>query len=542
MAEILISNKMTSRYSLVGYREDTMQFEMLVGNYKSKTMAFEIRARALKKKKLPFELEVKYSGTSTMGFEITPRINKHLGFEIEVAPHNMMYSRYELIEPPVKKWSGFPVQDSYVLSESPYSSINYGGNNSLVVGTGSRGEASPYVQFDLSGLEQNIRIKNAKFRLFFNDMVNSKFDLYQVNEAWREFNITYLNAPKDLTFITSNYTINNIERYIEFDVTDEVQKWALGIPNNGFSLTSKENTTTAFRSRETDRSPELYVEYFSSEPINIGRKRMPFSIIPRQSDETKMPFDIEVISYYTSDTMGFSIFAHDPEHFYPSKMPFEIYASRMQTEFEFIVKRPTTDKMPFIISVAEDKITRMPFEIFVPSFDGSKTMQFEITPSFSKDKKMPFEIFARKVYKNDTAQMPFEIFAQGIYKDKKATQRFEITAQKKYVTDSSTMPFSITPRFFGDSSMRFEVEALTDYKGTFDVMPFEISVRGSKEQNMPFELFVSKPQMPFNIIVPHVGSNTMPFEVSARKLIVDTLTFEITVGEVVKTYSYIYII
>lgn len=542
MTEILISNKMTSKYQLIGYRENTMGFDMLVGTYNNSTMSFNIRARAKGNKNLPFSLNVVRSGYSQMGFIVQPKIFNHLGFTIDVAPHNQMTAYYELIEPPVHKWEDYPVQDSYTLSESPYNSINYGNANSLLVGNNGRGEAKSYVQFDLSSMEENIRIKNAKLRLYYSDLLNNDISLSAVKEEWRELNITYLNAPSQTEFLTNNYTNDTIGRFIEFDVTEIVKRWYLGIPNNGFMLQSSEDAVTIFRSRESRQSPELIIEYFSSEPLNLANRKMKFEIMPRLSNKTQILFDLEVISYYKNSDMGFSVFAHDPEYHYPSNMPFQIIASRDKLQWSLDVRRQTSQTMAFKIDVPDYGINSLPFEIFVPDFEGQSDLGFSITAQKLTHNDLGFEIICNKNYVSKNHNMGFDIFSQGIYKDKANELGFLIVSQRDPKNKSSEIGFSISPRTPHSDDMMFTIESLTDYTGKDGDLGFTIGVRGDGQSNLPWNLNVSRDRIGFKIAVPTPASDNLPFTIDARKFKVNNMLFTIEVGIVEKPIgSYIYI-
>lgn len=543
MTEILISNKMTSKYQLIGYREKEIGFDLLVGTYENKNMSFEIRAKAKGNSSLPFSLNVVKAGQSQFGFTVQPKIFNHLGFSIDVAPHNQMTAYYELIEPPIHLWEDYPVQDSYTLSASPYNAINYGKANSLLIGNNGRGEAKSYVQFDLTDIEKNIRIKSAKFRLYYSDFLNTDINLSIVKEEWRETNITYLNAPIQTEFLTSNYTNNIIERYIEFDVTDIVTKWNLGIPNYGFVLQSSDDVTTIFRSRESQQSPELLIEYFSSEPINLGTKKMKFDITPRQSDKTQLLFGLEVISYYKNNDMGFSIFSHDPDHYYPSNMSFQVLASRNKLEWSLDVRRETAKNMAFILDVPEYSLTSLPFEIFVPDFEGESNLGFTIIAQKVTHSELGFEIECNKDYISTQSHLGFDLFAQGIYKDRTNRLPFEIVSQRDYKSIHSEIGFIINPKTEHSSTMLFNIEALTDYTGAYRDCGFTVGVRGHGSSQLEWNLNISRPQIKFSIAVPTPASDTLPFTIDARKFKVGDIRFNIEVGYVEKSLgSYIYII
>lgn len=522
---------MVSRYKLRGRRETSFTFDLHVGNYKRAYMGFEVRAKAKKKKNMSFELDVVYGGTAKFGFEITPRIINKLGFEVEVAPHNRMTAIYQLIEPPTKEWDGFPVQDSYVLSNPPYSSINYGGNNSLVIGDSPRGNGIPFVQFDLSTLEPNVRIKKARFRLYYNDYSNMDIELRKVLDPWREYNITYLNAPQNSVYITNQYGNNPQDRYIEFDVTDTVAEWVKGIPNNGFCLHSNDPAVMAFRSRETDRPPTLVIDYISTAPINSSRSKMKFGVTPQLEKIDVMGFETEIISFFRQYSMGFSVFAHDPNHRYNKSFGFSVDVSRPNMSFELLVKRKGQKPMSFAISVMEELLDTMGFEVEVPSFDGESFFGFEVTAQRKDKHPFSFEVTATKVYQKETSTFGFEIEAEGIYKKYTKFFGFEVRADQATRTkEKSNMQFWITPQFEKISPMPFEVTSDTDIFRGNAYLGFEIGVQGTEKSNMGFSVDVIRPNMSFLVHVSDKGESTFGFEVSALKLTISRMGFIASAG------------
>lgn len=540
MAEIIISNKMTARYTLKGYRESFVRFELLVGTYKDSNISFEIRPRVLGKKSLKFDLEVQRSGTYNLPFVIQPKIHNHLNFIIDVNPHNRMYAQYLLKEPPVHNWNVAPIQDSYVLSEYPYSSINYGANNSMIVGNGSRGEGMPFVQFDLSTLPRNIRIKSAKFRMNYSDLRNINLNLFRVKEPWREYNITFNNAPMDIEFLTSDYINDIVNRRVEFDITETAIGWFLGISNNGLCLTSPDSDTTIFRARESTQPPELYIEYYSDDPINSGISKMKFSILPTINKEKNLKFNIEIISHFRKSDMAFSILAHDYNHIYTSEMGFEIYASRDEAPFDITVMKIVNGLYPFEVSVAENMIDEIEFDLFVPSFDREVLLGFSITPQLSNITTLGFQIDSNRVYTSGDSNMLFDVYAQGLYQDRNSDMSFyisvaglpvsrefripfDIYSSKQYIPKESAMQFEIV--IGGTNSyLGFEIEALSEYTGTMQEIRFELYSQGKgilKDSLLPFEItsdtlvYKGVSNMQFDITPQFFSDTAMKFEVDA---------------------------
>jgi len=510
MAEILISNRMTSKYSLVGYRESTIGFELTVGNYQNRDIGFEITPKVIRKKNMSFELDVKHAANSAMGFEITPRINKHMGFELEVSPHNRMFARYELKEPPVISITEHPVQDSYTVENSPYSSINYGNNNSMIMGVNSKGKNIPFVQFDLSKVPQGSRIKNAKLRLHYDTLNNENIDVYKVNEPWREYNITYNNMPTDISYITNSFIDNKEDRYVEIDITNTAYGWIQGLDNNGIALFS-EAPITIFRTRETSNPPELVIEYFPPIALNTGNSRLQFNVLPVAADESTLGFMMDVVSNYDDSKLGFEIFAHDPNHFYESELGFSLYVSRPEIGFELLAMKHMTNTMGFEVSCSDSLVDNMSFELFVPSYDKNTEIGFEITPRAIQSSDIGFEITANRNYIDKTSSLGFEIDINGKYK-----------------------------RLNGD--MGFEVESYKDYIDKENSMQFELDIPERFDSSISFSINVSRPELGFSVTVPHERQDEMGFEILPRVFLIDEMGFEIEIGStnyIKKSFIYI---
>ena len=88
-----------------------------------------------------------------------------------------------------------PVADTFVSDAK--SSTNYGGNASLAVQSGGGGTA--FVQFNLSSLPSGVmpnQLNKATLKLFVSGLTAAgTFDVFFVNGAWNENNVTYASAP-----------------------------------------------------------------------------------------------------------------------------------------------------------------------------------------------------------------------------------------------------------------------------------------------------------------------------------------------------------
>lgn len=164
-----------------------------------------------------------------------------------------------------------PSADTFASSATP--GINYGGFPTLAVSPG----ITSYVQFILSGIPANATVSRATLRLYVDAVVKpGNFDVYQLNNAWKENALTYSSAPPLGPSATGGHvvavTAATCNQFVLIDITSLAQGWANGtIPNHGVALALTSGSTGAFSfdSKEsvlTGNGPELDLVFVSQGP------------------------------------------------------------------------------------------------------------------------------------------------------------------------------------------------------------------------------------------------------------------------------------
>jgi hypothetical protein len=156
-----------------------------------------------------------------------------------------------------------PSGDSFVTNSHPRT--NYGGWPLLAVQQGS----NSYVQFNLSGLPANASIAKATLRLYVNVVDRGgSFDVFAINQAWKENTLLVSNAPPLGSSATGGQPIAisgaNLHQFLVIDITALVQQWVSGsVPNYGVALSlTTSNGSFSFDSKESiysSHEPELEI-------------------------------------------------------------------------------------------------------------------------------------------------------------------------------------------------------------------------------------------------------------------------------------------
>lgn len=125
---------------------------------------------------------------------------------------------------------------------------NFGGTVNVNVGgvAGSEG----LIQFDLTKLPPGTlssSVSAATLRLFVNKVgVAGAVNIYGANAAWTESTVNGLSGLVPGTVVALSVPITVSGSYIAIPVTNMVQSWLQGNPNNGFIIIANPTTTSVF--------------------------------------------------------------------------------------------------------------------------------------------------------------------------------------------------------------------------------------------------------------------------------------------------------
>src|ERR1700733_2001018 len=158
-----------------------------------------------------------------------------------------------------------PSGDAYTNTVDP--TTNYGAKTLLDVESASQ---TAYIRFDLSAIPAgyiSANITKASLKLYVNSVTTAgSFNVDYVNGTWSENTITANLAPALGTTIAAGVPLVTADKnqFILIDVTEAVQAWLSGTPNDGIALVGNSPFNATFDSKEstsTSHAPELDIVF-----------------------------------------------------------------------------------------------------------------------------------------------------------------------------------------------------------------------------------------------------------------------------------------
>src|SRR6202167_1072560 len=158
-----------------------------------------------------------------------------------------------------------PSADSYTVTGDP--TTNYGAKTLLDVESPTQ---TTYIQFNLSSIPSTYTsndIAKATLKLYvFSVTTPGSFNVDYVNGTWAENTITSNLAPALGTTIAASIPLVTADKnqFILIDVTEALQAWLSGTPNDGIALVGNSPFNATFESKEnttTSHAPELDIVF-----------------------------------------------------------------------------------------------------------------------------------------------------------------------------------------------------------------------------------------------------------------------------------------
>lgn len=599
LGEIVISpnNTMKARYSVMGVDNfDTLaEIEVRVRDHTG--IVTNIRARVFEDNNQEVEIDVKYSNSSEVFAEIQPIGYNTLPAEINIRPGNRMWGLFEVQEPTRITNILNPTKDSLTREREEYQSINYGSNHSLTVGSFENDRYQTFIKFNLHNWNPYFVITSSTLRLHYSRTIpaGTELSFYTLSREWSEYGITHLNSPTKVRLISDQFINHSEHGYIEIDFTEITEEWVKNPESDyGFLIETptinQSSGIATFRSRESQRPPELEVTYFDAQVYSSGRSQIPTEIFVWKADQYCVLTEIEVGSVVTNSDPLTEIYVHRHEEPVPDDKVAIVVINKPHTESEITVGIRKKDSIPTQINARSESISNSrKTEITV-----SKNYQFAeiwvknregIEAEIKVRRKNEVDAEAGIVVTREQAESEIFVKFLNITKAEIEVQRYssedtlsEITVSKdrvyteisSRVLEDSTRESEIYIRAVKNSSIYSEVtvtkkqvhaeitvshyidtqaEVFVKYGNNVDtaivVTVFsqlfaEIDVIGAIEQEV--EITVSKPSTLALITVPFWDDSEILVDIRPRILRVSDINTEIVIDKTNKGGAYAFII
>jgi len=385
------SNKMEGIFKLYQTDDKYIDSFMLVYVRDEKSIDSTLTVRVQRQSEIISTLDIKYRGNSEFEGYLEVVGSSYLTSFIEVRPNNRMFGIFEILPPPrVNKGIG-STEDSTTRSREDLRTINYGDSQKMMVGRSEIGTAyeeslESFIRFNnIKDALQNMSILEfANLRLYYaGDFVeNTDLNLYLPDTTWSEYGITDANKPTPIELVSSSYTHNKIEKYIEFDIRDLVLKWLDGrVSNLGLIIASNNTYTTSFYTREGRLKPSIVVQFITNEVFSPGRTDISSTMFIYGVGHGDLYSKLTVHSDYGFDYRHSTLYVHRPEAPVANDINSNIVASKPDQHAKLTVAIPDNSDIHASLTIIskpnEDKVSKV--IVSKPELNGRLTVDPNIT-------------------------------------------------------------------------------------------------------------------------------------------------------------------
>lgn len=371
---------MQGSFTLFRPAEDFLDSSIIIMQHNGDDLRSTISVKVEKYVDVDSIIDIKYRGNSDTEAEIEAIAANYMNASIEVRPHNQMFGKFMLMEAPKVNIKLSPIADATTRSRDDLRTINYGDTRSMLTGKSPDEDFGAFIQFnDLDKAIPDLKyIESAKLRLYYATFTEGgNLELHQPNTIWRELGVTDANKPHSVELLNDKYSINIIERYIEFDVFDIAKRWqSESLDNYGFIITTSDDGRYTFFTRESDKSPELIINYITSQVYSIGRSELESSIFIYGRGNSDLSAKLIVDSDIGIDNLESSLYVHRAADFLPNDLSSKIAGSKPDLFSKLTVQRRTFSDLESTITVGVRTMTEIISEIGVsnPDMDSVLTV------------------------------------------------------------------------------------------------------------------------------------------------------------------------
>lgn len=275
--------------SFVLYQTDKSSIDgtMLIYIKDKSELNASISVRVKREKDFEGTLQVVFRQYDYLSSTLDVVASEMLNGFLEVRPNNRAFGMFEILPAPRTEKSIVATEDSTTRSRPDLMTINYGDNQRMMTGQSLLNDGTTETEtleafIKWNNLESSLNdmslLEIAQLRLYYTSdfKKGTNIELHYPNTKWSEFGVTHANKPVSVGLITNQYTINETEKYIEFDVVDLVNAWLKGtIYNFGIIIKSNDDIATSFYTREGRFKPSINVRYFNDKIMSLGRAEVP---------------------------------------------------------------------------------------------------------------------------------------------------------------------------------------------------------------------------------------------------------------------------
>jgi hypothetical protein len=276
---------------------------------------------------------------------------------IGVAPLNRMRGIINIVEPTVLADINTPIKDAFIREGLP--KLNYGGEQ--IIGTGYSAGKEERLRilagFDISRfleLPLNYELKRAELRLYYAYMKPEiSLSLLETDDSWTENGVTWDNQPGPGLLVGIDYTVNEDDRYIAFDLStyvNDARRDGKAVLNFYINATNEQDPALFVFSKErrSGLEPKIVIEYFDAQIWSFDTANLESRIMAVIRGNKSLASKLTVRGFWTTHDMPSSMFIVQP-----GERISRIVVSRPDMLGSITVRREEWNDLPSTIAVRE---------------------------------------------------------------------------------------------------------------------------------------------------------------------------------------------
>lgn len=384
------SNTMEGVFVLYASDESSIDSQITIVRLEDKDISCTISVKVSRDNDISSKLSIMYRGNEDIVSNLEVVGSSYLQSHLEVRPHNRMFGLFELLEPPRVRALIPPIEDVVTRSREDLMTINYGDMKRMMVGTDhiTSEYFESFIRFDeiMNIMPDLLILEKANLRLYYSGdfTIGTNIELHLPNTRWLEYGVTHANKPQSVEFITDVYTVNEKEKYIEFDIKDVVLRWKdLDIYNYGLIIKSSDNHTTSFYTRESEKPPVLNVKYITNTVYSIGKSEIDSTMFIWGIGNSDLISTLEVHSDWDSKPLLSTLYVHRPEVPLEYEIELIIAVNVPNLTSKIIVAKSWRDEIVSSLSVREKSENIPPFKAYISVTKPDLNSIITIDPNIS---------------------------------------------------------------------------------------------------------------------------------------------------------------
>lgn len=521
-------NQMEGSFNLFKQEFSNLNADVTVRAISSENLTGTVDIRVSRKDEIDLNVNVMHKSDLTIDAEVEIVALSTIDLTVDIRPNTIAYGKFQLVEPPILTYNMLPMGDVFTRDYSDFATMNFGQDPIMITGRGSF-QGTPenynsYISFDIANFGARKIIKTAKLRLYYFDSditPSSNVQLHEIAIPFSENGVTYYNQPQVLNKLFDNFTINDVDKYIEFEMLDFVKAVYDGTQFfNGFAITTNENKEYKFYTKESSKKPQLILTYIDKNiNASVGFSDLTADVFIQGVGKSDRNFDVTIKSYNGLNSIDASMYVHKYLDPVPDDRDFDVKINNPEINATVTIVVNATDSVDGQMFVRQKLNSDRDFNVSISNPDVNATtfiryndyIDSNVTVRVSDNSDLDMDVWISNPEVNATMNI---FFHDNKDVDGEVTIRvqdynsldMEMTVRNNVLNDIDGTVIISNPHISPVVEVRVN---------TKDERDFTVNIKGHYSDSRDFDVWVSNPHI--NMEAEVVESNYVDMEVSIRE-------------------------